>query len=222
MVVAARNEADRIGATLAALALAFPGSAVWVADDGSSDGTADIAAGAGARVVRGERVLGKGAAMTAAAGKALESAGERDASAVFVLCDGDLGESARELGALAAVVLAGQADLAVAAFARREGGGFGVALAFARWTVRRRCGLDVRAPISGQRALTMAALRDVLPLAHGYGMELGMTIDAVRGGHRLKEVELDLTHRASGRTLTGFIHRAAQLADFVRVYIARR
>ena len=48
----------------------------------------------------------------------------------------------------------------------------------------------------------------MLPFAHGFGMEIGMTIDAVRAGHRLVEIELDLSHRASGRTLGGFAHRA--------------
>ena len=48
-----------------------------------------------------------------------------------------------------------------------------------------------------------------------------MTIDAVRAGHRVVEVELDLAHRATGRTLAGFLHRARQLVDFVRVYCAR-
>ena len=51
----------------------------------------------------------------------------------------------------------------------------------------------------------------MLPFAHGFGMEIGMTIDAVRAGHRVVEVELDLSHRASGRTLAGFVHRARQL-----------
>jgi hypothetical protein len=62
----------------------------------------------------------------------------------------------------------------------------------------------------------------VLPFARGYGMELGMTIDAVRAGHRVVELELELTHRASGGTLAGFLHRARQLLDFVRVYLSRR
>ncbi len=48
-----------------------------------------------------------------------------------------------------------------------------------------------------------------------------MTIDAVRAGHRVVEVDLDLAHRATGRTPAGFLHRARQLADFIRVYFAR-
>jgi len=226
VVVAAYNEADRIGPTLAALALAFPGAAIWVADDGSTDGTARIALGAGARVLRSERVIGKGEAVTPAARAALEEARRSQAAdgapAVFVLCDGDLAESAARLAPLVDAVCGGEADIAVAAFARRVGGGLGLALGFARWAIRSRCGLATIAPISGQRALSEGALVDVLPLAHGYGMEIGMTIDAVRAGKRVGEIELDLSHRSSGRTLSGFAHRAAQLVDFVRVYAARR
>jgi glycosyltransferase involved in cell wall biosynthesis len=226
VVVAAHNEAERIAATLAALERAFPRAPVWVADDGSTDATAQIALEAGARVVGGAAPKGKGAAVTRAAREAWRdaqatSAGS-DLETIFVLCDGDLGDSAVELGALADVVARGEGDIAVGAFATRVGGGFGFALAFARWAIRRRCGLKTLAPISGQRALRARVLADVLPLAHGFGMEIGMTIDAVRSGWRLREVELQLTHRATGRTLAGFLHRARQTIDFLRVYVSRR
>jgi glycosyltransferase involved in cell wall biosynthesis len=224
VIVTARNEADRIGATLDALARAFPRARVLLADDGSTDATSRIASARGARVVAGARSVGKGGAATLAARAALGEAGAgsdpRQAS-VFVLCDGDLGDSAAKLDALARVVEGGEAEIAVAAFGTRVGGGFGVALGFARWAIRRRCGLTTRAPISGQRALSRAALEDVLPFAAGFGMEVGMTIDAVRAGHRVCEVELDLAHRSSGRTPAGFAHRGAQALDFLRAYLAR-
>jgi glycosyltransferase involved in cell wall biosynthesis len=226
VVVAAHNEAERIVATLAALAHAFPGAPVWVADDGSSDTTTQLARQTGATVVRSERVIGKGGAMTAAARAALEQARglptREPHKSIFVLCDGDLADSARQLGALADVVDSGEAELAVAAFTRRVGGGVGLALGFARWAIARRCGLRAEAPISGQRALSERALRDVLPFAYGYGMEIGMTIDAVRAGHRVREIELDLSHRSSGRTLAGFLHRGRQLFEFACVYVSRR
>ncbi|HEX3451963.1 MAG TPA: glycosyltransferase [Solirubrobacteraceae bacterium] len=235
VIVTAYNEAELIGATLDAVARAFPRARVLLADDGSTDDTPTLAAARGAHVVRSERVIGKGGAATLAAREALSNAdaerrgaegearGEDDAGGepVFVLCDGDLGDSAARLGALVDAVERGEADLAVAAFSRRVGGGFGVALGFARWAIRRRCGLSTRAPISGQRALSAATIEDVLPFAHGFGMELGMTIDAVRAGHRVVELDLDLEHRASGRTLAGFAHRGAQLLDFARAYLAR-
>lgn len=250
VIVAAYNEADRIAATLAALAEAFPGASLWVADDGSSDGTGAAAEAAGATVVRSERVIGKGGAVTLAARQVLEEADRRsyesddaprarrghrpyevvpregghrpEREPVVVLCDGDLGESAARLAPLVETVRQGGADLAVAAFSRRVGGGFGLAIGFARWAIRRRCGLELRAPISGQRALKAQTLAQVLPFAHGFGMEIGMTIDAKRAGARVGEIDLDLSHRATGRTLGGFLHRGHQLVDFVRVYIVRR
>jgi glycosyltransferase involved in cell wall biosynthesis len=219
VIVAARNEADRIGATLAALRGVLPGAALWVADDASEDGTAEAAMAAGAQVVSRGRPHGKGANVTAAAEAALSAAPAPD---LVLLCDGDLGDSAARLAPLVEAVRRGECDIAVAAFSRRVGGGFGVALGFARWAIRRRCGLEASAPISGQRALRVEALRAALPFARGYGMEVGMTIDAVRAGSRLREYELELSHRATGRSLAGFAHRARQLADFARVYLSRR
>jgi glycosyltransferase involved in cell wall biosynthesis len=220
-VIAAHNEAERIAATIAALAQAFPGASLWVADDGSRDATAALAAQAGARVVRSSRVIGKGGAMTRAARAALTDAGEHSGEGIFVLCDGDLGASAAALAGLFAPIAAGEAELTVARFARSVGGGVGLALGFARWAIRRRCGFRAGAPISGQRALSGRALADVLPFAAGYGMEIGITVDAVRAGHHVCELEFELSHRATGRTFAGFAHRGRQLLDFVRVYLAR-
>jgi hypothetical protein len=53
-------------------------------------------------------------------------------------------------------------------------------------------------------------------------METAMTIDAVRAGFRLVEVELELEHRSTGRTAAGFLHRFRQLLDIMRVYVRRR
>ncbi len=219
VVVAARDEADRIGETLTALHRALPEAALWVADDASSDGTAEAAMVAGAQVVSRGRPHGKGGNMGATVEAALGSAPVPE---LVLLCDGDLGASAAGLTPLLDAVGRGECDLAVAAFSRRLGGGFGFALGFARWAIRRRCRLDTEAPISGQRAMHVGVLRAVLPFAGGYGMEVGMTIDAVRAGYRLREYELDLSHRATDRSIAGFAHRARQLADFVRVYFARR
>lgn len=221
VIVTARNEAARIEATLRALRRAFPGAPLWVADDGSGDGTAQIAQRAGATVVRSPRPLGKGQTATLAARQALAKLDGTE-RVVAVLCDGDLGESAALLAALAAALLERRADMAIAAFQRRAGGGFGVALGFARWAIRRRCGLEMRAPISGQRALRADALARLLPFANGFGMELGMTIDAARADLGMVEIELDLSHRSTGRTLGGFLHRARQLLDFARAYRVRR
>jgi len=217
-IVAAHNEADRIGETVRALRGALPGARVWVADDASSDGTAEAAMLAGAEVVRRGKPHGKGGNVSAAADAALSV---EPPPRIVLLCDGDLGASAARLAPLVEAVERGECELAVAAFSRRIGGGFGVALGFAHWAIRRLCGLETEAPISGQRALRVEALRATLPFATGYGMEIGMTVDAVRAGYRLREYELDLEHRATGRNFKGFLHRAGQLRDFARVYVSR-
>jgi glycosyltransferase involved in cell wall biosynthesis len=215
VLVTARNEADRIGDTLAALGESFPGARLVVADDASTDGTARVAREHGADVVQAPRRLGKGGAATLGAERV------RDAE-VIVLCDGDLGASASVLPALVEAVERGRGDLAIASFARRVGGGFGVALGASRRAIRRTTGVEVGAPLSGQRALTSEVLRSVTPFAGGFVMETAMTIDALRAGFGVVELELELEHRATGRTLAGFVHRGRQLRDIARVYASRR
>jgi hypothetical protein len=139
-----------------------------------------------------------------------------------VLCDGDLGESAEQLPGLVDAVRRGECDLAVAVFARKVGGGFGVAVGYAHKAIKRLVGLDMRAPISGQRAMRAEVLPVVVPFAPRFGMEIGMTVDAARAGFKVGEIELDLAHRATGRTWRGFVHRARQLKDFILVEMSRR
>src|SRR3954447_12866802 len=215
VIVAAHNEAAPLPATLDALSSAFPGARVVVADDGSTDDTAALARAAGAEVVSTGRDIGKGAAMTLAARRV-------ESETTVVVCDGDLGESARHLPDLVAAVDDGRADLAIGAFARRQGGGFGVAVGFARWVTRRLAGLELQAPISGQRAMRREVLDVVAPFAPRFGMETAMNIDAARAGFRVVEVPLDLEHRATGRTIRGFAHRARQLADIAAAALHRR
>ena len=221
VIVSAYNEADRIADTVAALRSAFPDARILVADDASTDGTAAAAQAAGAEVVTAPRNIGKGGATTLAAERVLHRAWEPEPP-VFVLCDGDLAATAEHLPALVARVAAGEADLAVAGFARRVGGGFGAAKGFARWAIERRCGLRLDSPISGQRALSGEAVRVAVPFAPRFGMEIGMTVDVARAGLRVVEVELPLAHRATGKTLRGFLHRGRQLKDFTLVYLSRR
>lgn len=218
-IAAAHNEVDRIGATLDALSSALPGAQLYVADDASRDGTSEVAMRHGAWVVSRQSPHGKGGNVTAAAEAALS---ELDGEATVLLCDADLGDSAARLGPLVEAVERGECDLAIAAFARREGGGFGIALGFARRAIRRLCGFQAQAPISGQRAMPARILRELLPFAPGFGLELGMTVDAVRAGYRISEIELPLEHRATHRDLRGFVHRATQLRDFVRAWWSRR
>jgi glycosyltransferase involved in cell wall biosynthesis len=219
VIVTTYNEADLIGATLAAVQRALPGARIVVADDGSRDATVQLALAAGAEVVAAGHVVGKGGAATLAARRVLADAPVPD---VVLLCDGDLGDSAAGLSSLVVEVRDRECDVAIAAFARRIGGGFGLAVGFAGWAIRSLTGLTMRAPISGQRAIRGDALERLLPFAPRFGMEIGMTVDAARAGLRIAEYELELEHRATGRSLRGFLHRGRQLVDFALVYLSRR
>jgi Glycosyl transferase family 2 len=197
VLVAARDEEPLIGTTVSTLRRLFPTAEVIVADDGSRDATADVAEEAGAIVLRLPR-RGKGQALSAA---------ERAASpGALLLCDADLSGDLRPL-------LEVPADVSVAAFTERQGGGFGIAKGTARRLIRLLAGLHVREPLSGQRALSAAARRTCFPLAAGFGCEVRMTIDAARAGLGVAELELDLVHRATRRDVAGFSHRARQLVD---------
>jgi Glycosyl transferase family 2 len=199
VLVAARDEAERIGATVAVLRASFPDAVVIVADDGSRDETAAEAEAAGARVLRLPR-RGKGQALTLA---------EREAPpGGLLLCDADL---AGDLSPLTEA----DADLAVAVFTERQGGGFGIAKGAARRVIRALARLETREPLSGQRALSAEARAVVFPLAAGFGCELRGTIDAARAGLRVAEVDLPLRHRATGRDARGFLHRGRQLLDLL-------
>jgi len=200
VLVAARDEGERIEATVAALREQFPGAEVIVADDGSRDATADAAERAGAIVLRLPR-RGKGQALSAA---------ERAAPpGPLLLCDADL---RGDLRPLAAQPVDG---IAVARFAERVGGGFGIAKRTARALIRLYTGFAVDEPLSGQRVVSERARRAVFPLAPGFGAETRMTIDAAAAGLPVVEVRLPLSHRATGRDAPGFLHRGRQLRDIL-------
>jgi hypothetical protein len=197
ILVAARDEEERIGPTVERLRVAFPDAEVIVADDGSRDRTAEAAERAGARVLRLPR-RGKGQALTLA---------EREAPpGPLLVCDSDLDGG---LGPL----LDADADLAIAVFAERQGGGFGIAKRAARALIRARSGFVPVEPLSGQRAFSEEARAVCFPLAAGCGCEGGASIDAARAGLRIAELELPLRHRATGRDAAGFFHRGRQLLD---------
>jgi hypothetical protein len=199
ILVAARDEQERIGRTIAELRAQFPGWPVVVGDDGSRDRTAAIARAAGAEVVRGPR-LGKGEALNAA---------ERCAApGPLLLCDADIEGDLRPLAET-------RWDVAVAAFEQRIGGGLGLAKGVARRLIRARTGFDAAEPLSGQRFLTERARAVCFPLTRGFGCELRMTIDALHSGLAVGEVVLPLGHRATGRDPAGFAHRGLQLLDAV-------
>jgi Glycosyl transferase family 2 len=228
VVIPARNETDRISATVHGAAL-IPGvDLVVVVDDGSADGTAAKAAAAGAIVTRHARTRGKAAAMETGAEMVRVIEAERDggsatASRHLLFLDADLGDTAGQAGPLAEPVLAGLADMTIAVFSTQvKLGGHGLVLGLAGAGIERATGWRPAEPLNGQRCLTRAAFEAARPLAPGWGAETGLTIDLLRKGMRVTEVPVPLTHRATGTDLRSQLHRAHQLADVARALAVRK
>jgi len=198
---------------------------VVVVDDGSVDGTGCEAARAGATVVRHSRNRGKAAALETGAEAVLVLEANQAAGNPrhLLFLDADLAETAADAGPLAEPVLAGHADMTIAVFATRvKRGGHGIVLGLSGAGIERATGWRPAEPLNGQRCLTRAAFEAARPLAHGWGAETGMTIDLLRKGMRVLEVQVPLAHRATGRDLGSQLHRARQLAGVARAIAARQ
>src|SRR5690349_15944878 len=225
VVIAARNESDRIRATVTG-ATGLPGvDLVLVVDDGSRDGTAAVAQDAGASVVRHSRSRGKAAAMEsgAEAVRLLDARDRRPRPRHLLFLDGDLGQTAADAAPLTEPVLAGEADMTIAVFANRvRRGGHGFVVALSGSGIKRATGWRPAQPLNGQRCLTRAAFEAATPLAPGWGAETGLTIDLLRQGMLVVEVEVPLEHRATGRDWRSQLHRARQFADVARALASRQ
>lgn len=226
VIIPARNESGRVAATVSA-ARKLPGAdIVVVVDDGSGDDTAALAAAAGAHVVRHARNRGKAAAMEtgAEAVRLLESGAEASGCVPrhLLFLDADLAGSAADAGPLAEPVRAGTADMTIAIFTTRvRKGGFGIVVSTSGAGIERAIGWRPAQPLNGMRCLTRAAFTAALPLAAGWGAETGLTIDLARRGMRITEIEVPLSHRATGNDWRGQLHRLHQLADVTRALAVR-
>ena len=236
VVISAYREAERIGATVDG-ARSLPGvDLVVVVDDGSRDDgeTARIAREHGAIVVRHPRNRGKGAAIETGAAavsaiEARESQGEGRPSPdaahprLLLFLDADLEGTAAAAGPLLDPVRKGEAGMTIAILPpqRTAGGGHGFVVRLARDGIRRAVGFDATQPLSGQRCLTREAFESALPLAHGFGVEAGLTIDVLRAGVKVREVEAEFQHRVTGTDLAGQLHRGRQYRDVALALAAR-
>lgn len=217
IVIPAKDEAARIGATVAAAFKLPAADVVLVVDDGSSDGTASSAFASGATVVTHSRNRGKAAAMETGASAVglIDQREGRNVHRLMLFLDADLEESAADAAPLIDPVAAGDADVTIATLPpqRTAGGGRGYVVRLARAGIEQATGWTTSQPLSGQRCMTWDAYQAVVPLAPGWGVEVGMTIDLLRAGFRVQEVEVPLHHRVTGTDLAAQLHRARQLRD---------
>ncbi len=214
-LIPAFNESERITATVKSAMEIAGVDRVVVVDDASSDDTSARARAAGAEVLTLPSNLGKGAALDAGLSHVAQDAD------ILLLLDGDLAETAFEGESLLAPVVSGEADMTIATFPRPVGkAGFGLVKGLARFGIARMGGgFLAEAPLSGQRALSRDAWTRVTPFAFGYGVEVALTIRALRSGLTVLEVPTTMSHAATGRDLSGFMHRGRQFAHVLRALI---
>jgi glycosyltransferase involved in cell wall biosynthesis len=199
-IVPAFNEAECVGRVIDEITALDPGFEVLVVDDGSHDATAAVALAHGARVVRLPYNLGIGAAVQTGYRYADENGFD-----LAVQIDGDGQHDPRDLAALIAPVIAGEADLTVGS--RFAGAGsyrtpllrrLGIRF-FAR-TISAIVGQRVTDTTSGFRA---ANRRAIALFAADYPSdypEVEATVMVVKQRLRLVEIPVSMRDRAAGRS----------------------
>jgi glycosyltransferase involved in cell wall biosynthesis len=205
LVIPAHDEAGRIGALLARVPAEVHGLAVrcLVVDDGSTDGTAAEAVGAGAKVVEHDRNLGLGAAVRTGLAAAV-----REGAAVVAFCDGDGEYAPEELAAMTAPIVEGRADYVVGSrFAgaihhmrRHRRLGNVLLTRWVRWMVRQ----PVTDGQSGYRALAWHAATRA-QIIHDYNYAQVLTIDLLGQGFAYAEVPISYRFRTSGRSFVRLV-----------------
>ncbi len=200
VIVPAYNEAENLPETLSLMpAHRVPGMRVIVVDDGSTDGTADVAERNGAHVVvRHQTNRGLGAALRTG----LATARELDArAAVYIDADGEYAPS--QIPDLLAPIDAGEADYVLGSrylgtiehqsVHRRVGN-----MLFT-WLLCVAAGRRITDGQTGFRAFSRRAL-ECAEIIHDYNYAQILTLDLLKKGMRMREVPITYRPRTKGKS----------------------
>ena len=204
-IVPAFNEERNIGPLLAELKALDPGLEVVVVSDGSTDRTAEIAAAAGAHVVRLPFNLGIGGAVQTGFRFAWEGGYE-----LAIRLDGDGQHDPAELRELVGPVVAGEADFAIGsrfigAGGYRSSAARRIGIRVLAWVVSRIARQRLTDTTSGFQAAnrrTIGLFAADLPLDYP---EVEGLVMAIRHGIRVLEVPVTMREREHGRSSIGML-----------------
>lgn len=217
VIIPAFNEEMRIVNTLLAVKHIPFVSKIYVVDDGSMDQTIErVLSIDGVLLIVNDENKGKGYALK----KGVESAIEQ--SDIIVFLDADLEESAKEAFKLIEPIINNVADVTIAKFPpSKKKGGFGLVKGLAKYVVYFYTGVKLSTVLSGQRAFKKSVLETIELDYEGYAVELGMTIDIIKKGFTIKEIEVEMFHNETERNIVGFIHRGKQFYHLLKSLIIR-
>lgn len=208
IIIPAYNEEARIKNTIEGIKDIKEINQIIVVDDGSSDDTLKKVSeieSTKITVIAQDKNRGKGHALNKGLQEAMKNAD------IIGFLDADLGSSSSEVQKLISSILNDDADVVIAKFpsAKRKGG-LGFVKRLAKESVYEMTGIELDATLSGQRLFKKEVLEKFNEIPFGYGVEVGMTIDILKHGYKIKEILVNMTHNETGRNLKGFIHRGKQ------------
>ena len=185
-VIPALNAAPTLGAVIRGLRESLPGSRVTCVDDGSTDGTHDVAEATADGTIRFARNKGKGAALRAGFAAALDGGAE-----IVLTIDADGQHDTAFAPALLHAL--SSADLAIGARDRHSPEmppGRRLTNRLSAAAVARCIGRPVADAQSGYRAVRASVLRGIAPRGDRYEYETEFLILAARRGHRIAFVPI--------------------------------
>ncbi len=193
IILPARNEGPTIGRLVAKLRQLYPHAELLVVDDGSTDGTPDIARQRGARVITHPYTLGNGAAVKSGA-RAAEGK-------ILVFMDADGQHDPADIARLLARLEAGF-HMAVGARGKDSQAtpGRRIANGFYNWFAGLITGHPVRDLTSGFRAVLAEPFRRFLYLLpNGFSYPTTITMAFFRSGNPVDYVPITAARRGAGR-----------------------
>lgn len=216
VAIPAYNEGDIIGKTIEGLESLNIIDKIVIINDGSTDNTAEIVKSfSNVELINFETNKGKGAGL-----KEVFNKYDYD---IICLLDADIGITSIEAEKLINPVLDNKVDFTVARFPVREKAGkrkgMGLVKNLAKKGIKFYTKVEMDNSLSGQRAYKKEIIDSMKYIPNNYGIEVAMTIQAIKNGYNFENIEVNMSHRYSDHSFKGYIHRGKQFLNILKTLI---